>query len=146
MDSARRQDHAATPEGTGQASTKLELTVPAVPDCPNARWGMRGSPALLLGEIAARYGSTAGAVLAEMHAADFLQLGPGGDIHVACPFSAAPASHVVRIAGGPQVHAMCAIGALGIAAMPGADARIISADPRGRSSAIPRSCRSPRAR
>jgi Alkylmercury lyase len=82
-----------------------------------------------LGEIAARYGTTAGAVLAELHAADFLRLGPGGDIHVAYPFSAAPTSHMVRIAGGPQVHAMCAIDALGIAAMLGADARIISADP-----------------
>jgi hypothetical protein len=131
MDSARRQDHAATPEGTGQASTKLELTVPAVPDCPNARWGMRGSPTLLLGEIAARYGTTAGAVLAEMHAPISCSWVPAV-ISMSPARSPQPASHVVRIAGGPQVHAMCAIGALGIAAMPGADARIISADPRGR--------------
>jgi Alkylmercury lyase len=82
-----------------------------------------------LAELAARYGTTAGAVLAELHAADFLQLGPGGDIHAAYPFSAVPTSHVVRIDGGPRVHAMCAIDALGIAAMLGAAVRIISADP-----------------
>jgi hypothetical protein len=82
-----------------------------------------------LAGIAARYNTTAGVVLADLHAADFLQLGPGGDIHVAYPFSAVPTSHVVRIAGGPRVHAMCAIDALGIAAMLGADVRIISADP-----------------
>ncbi len=82
-----------------------------------------------LAGLAARYGTTVSAVLAELHAADFLQLGPGGDIHAAYPFSAVPTSHVVRIAGGPQVHAMCAIDALGIAAMLGADVRIISADP-----------------
>ena len=82
-----------------------------------------------LATVAARYGTTAGAVLAELHAADFLRLGPGGDIHAAYPFSAVPTSHVVRIDGGPRVYAMCAIDALGIAAMLGAGTRITSADP-----------------
>lgn len=83
-----------------------------------------------LAETAARYGTTAGEALARLHAGDFLQLGPGGGIRAAYPFSAVPTPHVVRIVGGPRVHAMCAIDALGIAAMLGTGVRIISADPR----------------
>jgi hypothetical protein len=89
----------------------------------------RPPPGSALAGIAARYGTTAEAVLAKLHAADFVQLGPGGDIHAAYPFSAVPTSHVVRITDGPRVHAMCAIDALGMAAMLGADVRIISTDP-----------------
>src|ERR1035438_3596517 len=55
-----------------------------------------------LAETAARYGTTAGEVLAGLHAGDFVQLGPGGGIRAAYPFSAAPTPHVVRIAGGPR--------------------------------------------
>lgn len=83
-----------------------------------------------LAETAARYGTTAGEVLAGLHAGDFVQLGPGGGIRAAYPFSAAPTPHVVRIAGGPRVHAMCAIDALGVAAMLGTGVTITSADPR----------------
>jgi hypothetical protein len=48
---------------------------------------------------------------------------------MAYPFSAAPTPHVVAIGGGPRVHAMCAIDALGIPAMLRADAVITSSDP-----------------
>ena len=51
-------------------------------------------------ETAARHGTTAGAVLALLHVADFLELGPSGDIRAAYPFSAVPTQHAVSIAGG----------------------------------------------
>lgn len=83
-----------------------------------------------LAVTAALHGTTAGQVLARLHAADFLEVGPGGGIRAAYPFSAVPTRHVVRIAAGPRVHAMCAIDALGIAAMLGTGVTITSADPR----------------
>ncbi|MFB4269664.1 alkylmercury lyase family protein [Nonomuraea sp. GTA35] len=86
-----------------------------------------------LARVAAPYGVSAEQVLAELHAADFLRLDDagqgGGRIRAAYPFSASPTPHRVQIAGGPAVFAMCAIDALGIAAMLGRDVRITSADP-----------------
>jgi hypothetical protein len=79
---------------------------------------------------AAAHGRTAAAVLADLHAEDFLRLDAAGQIRVAYPFSAAPTPHLVHLDGGPQVHAMCAIDALGTAAMPGVGVTIVSADPR----------------
>lgn len=68
-------------------------------------------------------------VLDELHAADFLRLDEAGGIRAAYPFSAAPTAHIVQIAGGLQVYAMCAIDALGIASMLHTEVRIRSADP-----------------
>lgn len=68
-------------------------------------------------------------VLGELHATDFLRVDKAGRIRAAYPFSAVPTAHIVQIAGGPQVYAMCAIDALGIAAMLHTEARIRSADP-----------------
>ncbi|MEU5991943.1 alkylmercury lyase family protein [Spirillospora sp. NPDC047418] len=68
-------------------------------------------------------------VLEELHAANFLRLDEAGGIRAAYPFSAAPTAHIVQIAGGLQVYAMCAVDALGIAAMLHAQVRIRSADP-----------------
>ena len=82
-----------------------------------------------LAETAARYGTTADAVLARLHTTDILRLGPHGEIRAAYPFSGVPTRHVVDIDGGPRVHAMCAIDALGIAAMLGSRVVITSADP-----------------
>ena len=82
-----------------------------------------------LAETAARYGTAADAVLARLHATDILRLGSGGEIRAAYPFSGVPTRHVVDIDGGPRVHAMCAIDALGIAAMLGTRVVITSADP-----------------
>jgi hypothetical protein len=86
-------------------------------------------PAPALEETAARYGTTAAAVLEALHAADYLQLGPDGQIRAAYPFSGVPTPHLVDIDGGPRVHAMCAIDALGMAAMLGSGVTITSADP-----------------
>jgi hypothetical protein len=89
----------------------------------------RAPPASCLGETAARHDTTANAILGELHAADFFRLGPGGEIRIAYPFSAEPTPHLVRIAGRTQVYAMCAIDALGIAAMLGTMVAIVSTDP-----------------
>ena len=86
-------------------------------------------PAADLAETAARYGTTADAVLAALHAGDYLQLGPGGQIRAAYPFSGVPTPHLVDIDGGPRAYAMCAIDALGMAAMLGTGVTITSADP-----------------
>jgi hypothetical protein len=81
-----------------------------------------------LAETAARYGTAPEAVLARLHAADFVRLGPGGQIHAAYPFSAVPTRHLVDIDGGPRAYALCAIDALGIAAMLSTGVTITSAD------------------
>jgi hypothetical protein len=83
-----------------------------------------------LDEAAAPYGATGAEVVAMLHAEDFLRLGDDGAIRVAYPFSAVPTPHRVRIEGDGEVYSMCAIDALGIAAMLGRDVVISSADPR----------------
>lgn len=81
-------------------------------------------------EDAARpFGLTASQVLAELAAADLLGLDEAGRIRMAYPFSARPTPHMVAIANGPRVYSMCALDALGIPPMLGADAVITSADP-----------------
>jgi len=87
-------------------------------------------PVADLAETAALYGTTAAAVLAALHADDYLQLGPDGQIRAAYPFSGVPTPHLVDIDGGPRAYAMCAIDALGMAAMLGTGVTITSADPR----------------
>jgi hypothetical protein len=69
------------------------------------------------------------AVLARLHAEDFLRLDTDGQILVAYPFSASRTAHEVTVSGGPVVHAMCAIDALGIAAMLSRPVQISSRDP-----------------
>ncbi len=69
------------------------------------------------------------AALAELHDLDAIRLDLAGRIVVAYPFSATPTRHRVRIDGRTDVYAMCAIDALGMAAMLGHDTRIDSADP-----------------
>jgi len=89
------------------------------------------APALPVLEAAvARYARTAAEVLADLHAGDFIQLDEAGRVRAAYPFSAVPTPHVVRIDGGPLVHAMCAIDALGMAAMLGRGVIIESTDAR----------------
>ncbi|MFF2611758.1 organomercurial lyase [Kitasatospora sp. NPDC058046] len=75
------------------------------------------------------FGVPAEQVLAELAAEDFLTLDQAGQIQAAYPFSATETEHAVHIAGGPQVWSMCAIDALGIPTMLGADAVITSTDP-----------------
>jgi Alkylmercury lyase len=87
------------------------------------------APALaVLEAAAARHGRTAAEVLADLHAGDFIQLDAAGRIRAAYPFSAVPTPHAVLIDGGPRVYAMCAIDALGMAAMLGTGVTITSAD------------------
>jgi Alkylmercury lyase len=69
-----------------------------------------------LEQTARRHGITAGQALATLAADDVLGLDDHGRIRMAYPFSAAPTAHVVAIGGGPRVHAMCAIDALGCCA------------------------------
>jgi hypothetical protein len=82
-----------------------------------------------LDRAAAPYGTGGRAVLALLHAADFLRLDTAGAIRAAYPFSVVPTRHVVWIDGGPSVFSMCAIDALGIAAMTGQPVTIRSAEP-----------------
>jgi hypothetical protein len=84
----------------------------------------------VLEAAAARYGRTAAGVLADLHAGDFIQLDEADRIRAAYPFSAVPTPHMVRIDSGPRVYAMCAIDALGMAAMLGRAVTIASADTR----------------
>lgn len=82
-----------------------------------------------LASAAAPFGAEAGGVLADLHAADYLRLDAAGRIRAAYPFSASGTAHVVDIAGGPRVYAMCAVDALGIAAMLRTPVTVRSTDP-----------------
>jgi hypothetical protein len=76
----------------------------------------------------ARGARSAAEVLRTLHDADAVRLTPDGQIALAYPFSATPTRHRVRIGDHVDVYAMCAIDALGIAAMLGQDTRIESVD------------------
>jgi hypothetical protein len=82
-----------------------------------------------LRQAAAPDGADPDHVLARLDAEDFLRLDSSGQISAAYPFSAVATAHRVRIAGGPEVFAMCAIDALGIAPMLEAAVVIHSTDP-----------------
>ncbi|MEU9848186.1 organomercurial lyase [Streptomyces sp. NPDC047985] len=84
----------------------------------------------VLEPVAAQSGRTAGEVLAELAAEDFLTLEEEtGQIRAAYPFSAVPTRHRVGLASGVTVWSMCAIDALGIPAMLNTDIVISSTDP-----------------
>src|SRR5262245_17244621 len=74
-------------------------------------------------------GRDATAALGELHELDVVRLDDNGDVRAAYPFSAVPTAHLVTIDDGPRVYAMCAIDALGIAAMLGRRITIASTDP-----------------
>jgi hypothetical protein len=67
-------------------------------------------------------------LLRELHDRDVVRLDEHGAVRAAYPFSARPTAHTVAVAGGPTVYAMCAIDALGIAAMLGRDIVVRSTD------------------
>lgn len=81
-----------------------------------------------LDSVTAGSGRSTTDVLTALHAIDALRLDADGHIAIAYPFSARPTRHRVRISSGIVVHAMCAIDALGIAAMLRTDTRIDSVD------------------
>jgi hypothetical protein len=68
-------------------------------------------------------------LLAELHDRDVVRLNAGGGIRAAYPFSSVPTRHRVAISGGPEVYAMCAIDALGMADMLGRGVTVTSTDP-----------------
>lgn len=79
--------------------------------------------------VAADSGRTASDVLAELDSEDFLALDAMGGIRAAYPFSAVETRHRVRLGGGVEVWSMCAIDALGAAAMLDQDIQVTSCDP-----------------
>jgi alkylmercury lyase len=85
-----------------------------------------------LAPTAAAAGVDPGAALDLLAARDLVHRRDGGSIEVAYPFSARPTDHEVRLPSGVQVHAMCAIDALGIPLMVDGDAAITSLDPDSR--------------
>ncbi|WP_327090357.1 alkylmercury lyase family protein [Nonomuraea sp. NBC_01738] len=82
-----------------------------------------------LDEVAMVYGRSGAVVMADLHTADLLRLDAGDAIIAAYPFSPVPTRHRVQIDDGPQVHAMCAVDALGMAAMLGRDVTINATEP-----------------
>jgi hypothetical protein len=82
-----------------------------------------------LDAVTAPLGVSARAVLAALAAGDFLTLDEHGRVDAAYPFSARPTGIEVTLPSGATVAAMCAVDALGIAAMLGSDAVIDAADP-----------------
>ncbi|WP_158888210.1 alkylmercury lyase family protein [Amycolatopsis anabasis] len=68
------------------------------------------------------------ATLDALTAADLIGIDEVGEIAYAYPFSTRPTAHRVRLPGGTQPYAMCAIDALGIPTMLGTDAVITSRD------------------
>ncbi|MDH6193382.1 hypothetical protein M2272_000003 [Mycobacterium frederiksbergense] len=67
--------------------------------------------------------------LHQLRSADLVHIGPDGQIEIAYPFSGRATGHTVHLTGHLPVAAMCAIDALGIPLMTGADGIIDSADP-----------------
>ena len=92
----------------------------------------RGGPpdAAWLAAEAATRGLDAAAALARLEEYDLIVRDPAtGAIVSLYPFSGVPTPHRVTVAGGSTVYSMCAIDALGIPFMLGADAVIESVDP-----------------
>jgi alkylmercury lyase len=81
-----------------------------------------------LDETAGRMGLAPDAARAALAAADLVHV-DSSRVRVAYPFSGVPTGHRVRLAGAPQVWAMCAVDALGIPLMTGRDATVTAADP-----------------
>ena len=132
---ARVPARPAVPDAAGRAGlgrlAPAEGGLRAVQQRVLRSFAQTGEPPAMteLDQAAARYGTDGRAVLALLHAADFLRLDAAGAISAAYPFSAVPTPHVARIEHGPAVFCMCAIDALGIAAMVGRPVMICSAEP-----------------
>jgi hypothetical protein len=83
-------------------------------------------------ERAMQEGLDFGAAAASLARDDLVHLGPDGRPLIAYPFSAVSRGHTVTIGKGRKVEAMCALDALGIAAMLGEQIAIDSHDPNTR--------------
>lgn len=88
-------------------------------------------PALpVVAGLAAELGLDPQEALRGLAAADLVHADPAsGAVSVAYPFSGRPTPHRVRLDGGAEVWAMCALDALGIPQMARRGARISSTDP-----------------
>ena len=85
-----------------------------------------------LADAASSFGVDGEAVLGVLAREDLVHHDPEtGQVLVAYPFSGRPTAHRVRIDGGAEVFAMCAIDALGIAPMLSLTVEIVSRDPVG---------------
>lgn len=82
-----------------------------------------------LTEVLARQEVSVEQALRNLHDADVIRLAESGKITSAYPFSTTPTPHRVHIAGGTVVYAMCAVDALGMAAMLDTDVTVSSTDP-----------------
>jgi hypothetical protein len=93
------------------------------------RFAVAASPTRAqLAEKARALGLEPGGALATLAREDLVHTDEAGDVLFAYPFSARPRGHRVRIDGGATVEAMCAVDALGIAAMLDQPVEIISHD------------------
>lgn len=92
---------------------------------------LSGRPPIVdsVAEDARRLGLDPEPALRELAAADLAHHDSRGAVTVAYPFSGPPTGHRVALGHGREVYAMCAIDALGIPLMAGADAVIVSTDP-----------------
>ena len=86
-------------------------------------------PAAGLDRVIRSGGGDPDQVRAELTQADLLAFTADGEIRAAYPFSPAPTPIQVSWDGGPDVHAMCAIDALGMSAMLGRPVAITAAEP-----------------
>ncbi len=93
-----------------------------------ARCGRPPEPAAI-DRVAERHGRRGAEVLSELADQDFVSLGHGDNLRAIYPFSVVASAHLVRIEGGPQVWAMCAIDALGIAPLIGRAVTVETRDP-----------------
>jgi hypothetical protein len=84
-----------------------------------------------LGKEAEQLGLELEAALATLRREDLVHLGDDGEITVAYPFSGVSTAHRVRFPNGQEAFAMCAIDALGIAAMLDQPIEITSRDALG---------------
>ena len=78
---------------------------------------------------AEHFGLEVGSALKTLAHEDLVHRGADDEIAVAYPFSGRPTAHRVRVPGGHEVAAMCAIDALGIAPMLGEAIEVASRDP-----------------
>jgi alkylmercury lyase-like protein len=94
------------------------------------RFGSTGRPSgAETREAAEGFGLDAARALETLAREDLVHTDGGEEIVVAYPFSGRPTEHRVRFHAGHQVHAMCAIDALGMAPMFDEPIEIVSRDP-----------------
>ena len=105
----------------------------AAPERQLYRWILRqfaaeGRPSLEVTAAAVAAGADLNQAIETFRRLDLVHLAHG-QIAVAYPFSGRPTAHRVSIDGRPEVYAMCAIDALGIAAMLELPIEVFSRDP-----------------